>query len=1331
MKNNIKKTVANILMLASAMFSCAIAFAEAPPPVNISTMPLFSGRGNVHPNLILDLSVEFPTVGAAYRAEYDKSKEYLGYFNPEKCYAYANDYFSISKNASASHECGGDSFSGNFMNWASASAIDMLRYALTGGDRVVDTVGQTVLQRAYLPDGSWNSNANFYAHGSYFPRKFITNARTVTPFEINDSTTIEIVSYRNRIRFGTSRDADKFGDMLVRVEVCGNNEGPTRTDLCSRYGSNYKPEGNLQRYADKIRAGAFGYLTGTHIDNLYGGVLRAPAKYVGQRKFVPPGFGQVENDQPEWHPETGVFYSNPIGDGSGSSGVINYLNKFGRTNISRLGAYKTKDPVAEMYYESLRYLQGKQPTSGGSNQTSATRALGGASTDDNFPVYKSWNDPITASCQSNYVVVIGDVNTHQDGYVPGSDAKGADASRTADVAGTTWPALDVGSWSSKISQMETGSAYGNLAPRSNLTGLDTTTKAGANNGTYNMAGLAYWANTNDIRFDKPTRVRTFAIDVDELGNGSKEDNNIRPGGTNNYRKPRNSSFYLTAKYGGFLDKGDSTSADADRQPDGNPFWTFDSEGEAVNNNAEWTGTPDGTDPSNYFLASQPEKLISAIHNIFQVVSSNSGTISGVTLTSTRVATDNAYVYQPGFDPSKWSGSLLKLKLSYNADTGTVDIQDASDPVWDAGLVLTGKTGVSANPVPAARKIYTSKAAADGNGFETVEFVWGNLTAAQQTALSTDPVTGEPDTDETGQKRVDFLRGGRSDEVGFENGVFRSRDRVLGDIINSNPTWIGPPAAYVTGEGYADFYADHKNRTGVVYVGANDGMLHAFKAETGVEVFAYVPDAVMPALNQLSDPAYAHRPYVDGQMTVQEAKVNGNWKTVLASGMGGGAQGVFALDVTNPVSFAAGAGALWEFTDQHDGDMGNLMGSPVIAKFRVEGSGGGLPKYKHFVVVAGGLNNYLDDGNKSDTGNGALFLLSLDKSASQPWKEGVNYYKYTTPIKETSMANGLGTPGLVTGNDGAVRFAYAGDLQGNLWRFDFSGNAPWKGAVDTMPVFTAKDAAGQRQPITQEPKVIFAPGGGYVVLFGTGKFVDHADVVAPDFQTQSFYAIYDTTEDAVTGRDKLAKRMLSLTGSGGSDAFTVKGDVFSYGVPAESDSAVRMGWYLDFPGSGTGDAAACTEDLSKCGTGERSVTTALVTQGKLFFNSLITGNNPCEAGGGRTYAFCALSGFPFDEDGQCLSDGTGVTGFLSEVGMLSTPVLLDVNTAIAARDSLGQRAATRRYAIVNFGTGGKAGTASAAKDADGNDFTGLFYPAAGRISWREVLNYDELRKAAGH
>lgn len=1481
MNNFVNKQVAKALLVVGLMLSQGVVWAAVPPTVNISTMPLFSGRGNVHPNLILDLSVEYPTVGAAYRSSYDKTTEYLGYFNSKKCYTYpmtevsatnaawelnyvnsgtsiykykgssgtpvyrtsnfnwttgnkgsvagylngyswkesssyekyfksasghpatssytapdlteANGYFRIEKVADANHECGGDAFSGNFMNWASSSSIDMLRYALTGGDRVIDTATETVLQRAYLRDDPYNAldSGTFYANGSHFPRKSVNNASTVTPFSASP---LYVVSCRDRILFsntnyggdcdtqrvenGVLKTSDKYlGEYLARVKVCDSNEGATRTDLCGKYGGNYKPEGDLQRYSDKIRAGAFGYLTehDTGNNNLYGGVLRAPVKYVGATKFEAPGFGMVNNDMPEWDKSTGVLYPDPIGapenlSSTNHSGVINYLNKFGRTNSSAKGIYKVTDPVGELYYESIRYLQGRKPTGNGATTTSRSTTnpfskLGTSKLDDNFPVYTSWvnasgevtsssaPDPITASCQNNYIVTIGDVNTHRDGYIPGSKADGSDHDRLKDSGDTTWPELEVSVWAEKISDMETSGAAGNLAPRSRLTGLHTRTDAGASYGTYNMAGLAYWANTHDIRLDKPTRVKTFMIDVDEGGNGSMETDNPRSGGSGEgIKDPRNSQFYLAAKYGGFLDKGDSTSANTDWQPDGNPFWTFAANGKtSLNNNTEWTGASEGTDPSNYFLASQPEKLINAIHNIFKVVSSNSGTISGVTLTSTRIATDNAYVYQPGFDPSKWSGSVLKLEMSYDEEAGTVEIQDTAYPTWDAGIVLTGKEAVTkppspavaANPAPANRKIYTATSNEDGS-LNTVEFKWGSLTAAQQTYLNTSPVLPY-EADDLGEQRVSYLRGVRSDEIGYPDGVFRTRDRVLGDIINSNPTWVGPPAAYVRGEGYKSFYDTYKDtvdaqgnvtqgRAPAVYVGSNDGMLHAFHADNGVELFAYVPNAVIAGLNQLTDPTYVHRPYVDGQMNVLEAEVGGGWKTILASGMGGGAQGAFVLDVTNPASFSTGLGAIWEFTDHNDGDMGNLMSPPVVAKFRVGTGGDGLPEYKHFVVVPSGFNNYQDDGHKSETGEGALFLLSLDKPATEAWLENKNYYKFNTPVKDVSdkpLPNGLSTPGFVVGGDGAVRFAYAGDAQGNLWRFDFTGEKPWTGALNTTPLFTAKDASGQRQPITQEPKIVFAPGGGYVVLFGTGKFIDNADVVARDFQTQSFYAIYDTTKNTVSGRTQLAERELADYNSDGNDAFTVTGVKFNYGVPTETGSAVKMGWYLDFPGSGTGNADACSADLADCGTGERSVTTALVAYGNLFFNSLITGNNPCEKGGGRTYGVCALSGFPFDGSGNCITDGSGITGYISEVGMLSSPVLFDVGTIVGTRDSLGQRTVSKKYAVFNFGTGGKAGTASAAKGSGGEDFTGVFYPQAGRSSWREVLNYEELRKEAGY
>ncbi|MCX7218760.1 MAG: hypothetical protein NTY70_07425, partial [Burkholderiales bacterium] len=202
-------------------------FAAAPPIVGLSSTPLYSGGGNVHPNLLLNLSVEFPTVKAAYNnaSDYNKSIDYIGYFNFKKCYVngttktyskdksggaiaprvagysdMTNGYFSILKDADTNHECGGDSFSGNFMNWASSSSIDMLRLALTGGDRVIDSSTQTVLQRAFLYSGFYNS-------GGYFRRKIVSVSATmsapkdVTPF---DASTLYVTNCDNKILFSDS-----------------------------------------------------------------------------------------------------------------------------------------------------------------------------------------------------------------------------------------------------------------------------------------------------------------------------------------------------------------------------------------------------------------------------------------------------------------------------------------------------------------------------------------------------------------------------------------------------------------------------------------------------------------------------------------------------------------------------------------------------------------------------------------------------------------------------------------------------------------------------------------------------------------------------------------------------------------------------------------------------------------------------------------------------------------------------------------------------------------------------------------------------------------------
>ncbi|MDB5761353.1 MAG: pilus assembly protein PilY, partial [Herminiimonas sp.] len=249
-------------------------------------------------------------------------------------------------------------------------------------------------------------------------------------------------------------------------------------------------------------------------------------------------------------------------------------------------------------------------------------------------------------------------------------------------------------------------------------------------------------------------------------------------------------------------------------------------------------------------------------------------------------------------------------------------------------------------------------------------------------------------------------------------------------------------------------------------------------------------------------------------------------------------------------------------------------------------------------------------------------------------------------------------------------------------------------------FTARDGSGSRQPITVQPKVVFAPGGGYAVLFGTGKYVENADTVPGNFRTQSFYGIHDTTESrySVAGRSELLPRSVARAAVQNNYAVVVAGDVFSYGAGAEN----KKGWYFDFPAS----------DM----TGERSVTNPVTAYGKLFFNSLIPGSNPCLADGGRSYMLDTLTGMP---------PTGGPTGFLSEIGLLSSPILLETGTEVGDRNSIGKRSVKKKYAVINSGAGGGKGTIAPAPDGAGH-----FIPPAGRLSWREVINWQELRDASG-
>ena len=857
-------------------------------------------------------------------------------------------------------------------------------------------------------------------------------------------------------------------------------------------------------------------------------------------------------------------------------------------------------------------------------------------------------------------------------------------------------------WTALLTGFETGvsrsyvdalgvarNTLGNPSVRAANTTLETKGTGSGGSSAYYWAGAAYWANTQPIRLDtiagqsmKDVRVKTFTIDVDEGGNGSIEDDN--PRGV----KPRNSAAYLAGKYGWF--------SDANR--DGNPFTTSGGK----TNNEEWEDPLAPNTPDGYVIASQAQKLLDGIRKFFSAATSEKGAVSVSSLSSQRFTTQepNGDLFAPRFDTRDWSGTVQRSGLRLNTTTGSIDT--TAGVKWDAGLILTTASlaiSALADPYvkPADRKIFTMSrgvSSTSGQAFSVANK--GNLDAAVSTALNTDPVTTSA-IDNQIDGRINWLRGDRSNEQNSTGGIFRRRSRIMGDVINSGPVFKQGADADVRGAGYTEFAQSLITRTPMIYVGANDGMMHGFRATDGKELFAYIPRAVAPNLNKLTNPKYVHQPYVDGVPFVSEAQIGTTWKTILTSGMGGGAQGIFALDVTNPNSFGAG-NVMFEFTDQDDPDMGNILSQPKIVKMRMAGTGAAT--YKWFIAVGSGYNNYKIDGsNYSANGRQALFLLSLDKATNEAWTLGGNYFKVMLPDPaSTTSPNSLANPGFAKGAFGEAIYFYAGDLQGNMWRFNFASGLSASLASTSLkvisgtsvPIVIAKDAGGNRQPITVSPVVTSGLSSGYMVTFGTGKFVEPSD--ASTASSQTMYGVWDsfstTNSDYQIGRSKLFQRSITE----GTATTTVTGsDTFVFG---NGSTGTYRGWYADLPA-----------------TGERVATEGVSGLGFVAFNSTTPDGSCSGDGTGRSMCFGSLF-------------GQATCGFeTSKAGLLSRPNVVTIEDGsileiYSTRTATGRRGATVKQSLISTGT--KITDAGNVDSSTSRVSTALL--PGGRVSWREVRNF---------
>lgn len=628
----------------------------------------------------------------------------------------------------------------------------------------------------------------------------------------------------------------------------------------------------------------------------------------------------------------------------------------------------------------------------------------------------------------------------------------------------------------------------------------------------------------------------------------------------------------------------------------------------------------------YFSAKDPAQLSSGLNSALASISSKVGAgAAAATSTLNPVSGDN-YAYVASYTTAKWTGNLEKRSI----DTSTGEVSESA--VWCVenvsassctspsslstetvnnssvtycvtpsvtvcpGGILDGTnckvevplscTGTMAAKVSGAsdtRSIYTKGsgglvafdsafATANPSYFDATKLSnlsqWAALTASQKSAA-------------VGGNLLNFLRGqkGLEDTTAntVDNRIYRYREAVLGDLIESQPAYIGKPTFSYLDAGYSQFVTAQTSRAGTIYVGANDGMLHAFNASNGNERWAYIPTPVLPNLWKLADKSYLniHTNYVNGSPIISDIcaanctdAATAVWKTILVGGLNSGGRGYYAIDITDPVTPIL----LWEFTNSNDQDLGYTYGTPVVTK-KSDGT--------WVVLLTSGYNN---SGTVPGDGDGKGYLYVLNANT------GVLISKIGTGVGTTTTPSGLAKITAWADNtekNNTAGYVYGGDLLGNVWRFDINAGSAFKFAI-------LKDSAGLAQPITVKPELGLI-SSMRVVFVGTGKYLETTDLA--NTQRQSIYGIKDdgstTTLDnprLATGANTFVAQTMTSSGSTRSITSNVV------------DWTVKRGWYVDL------DPAKANEGSERVNIGMQLVS------GTLLVASVVPANSECSPGG---------------------------------------------------------------------------------------------------------------------
>lgn len=723
-----------------------------------------------------------------------------------------------------------------------------------------------------------------------------------------------------------------------------------------------------------------------------------------------------------------------------------------------------------------------------------------------------------------------------------------------------------------------------------------------NNAIPNLADLAMYYYARDLRTDLDNNVPSFIGDrsTGVIPGASAEDEIYFNPANDPANWQRMVNFMVTFGAGSSLTNDDATLRQLRR---GDVVWPGARADTSSAIDDAWHAAVNSR--GAFLSANNPQELVNSLSAIMDNISRRQGVVGSAG--STSFLRSDAVLYEASYDTGRWGGDIIAREV--NQATG----EPTDVMVW------ARSAGEQLNDRPFRDRTILTNTNVSGAANQ-VAFEWGSLSGDQQAHLNLNPSTNA--NDGLGEIRANWIRGDRSREQ--ENGgTLRSRDLVLGPIINSSLIRVTAPRFGYRGrvgfaEGgsaYETFRQTHQSRAPTLYVGANDGMLHAFDATTGRERWAFIPNRVFRNLARLTVPDYQFVPFVNNTPIDHDVFINGSWRTVLIGTLGLGGQGVYAIDITNPDS----PSVLWEFTDEGNANLGYTYGRPNVYRLS-DGTWVALVPsgYNSEATVdyaTRGLPNERTDNHAVRNGdsNGMVFVIRISDGRAVgipvPGSRGLS----TIQLADYEL-------------DYELDFAVTGDLNGDLYRIDFK-DLGW-GNVGSAQVDRMFRGTPNR-PITSGASIFTDPASGeMVVVQGTGKYLEDDDRET-EIPRQAIYGIRECgagCSDYPLEVGDLVEQTVVVTGDGniGMNSARV--------IPAD-----KRGWYIQLGNPATRGGIV---------DGERVIDMPLpvsFSSNIVAIGSYIPSDEPCAPRGtGAIYVLSALTG-GFAFPGGMNDDGTYAPG----------------------------------------------------------------------------------------